>query len=108
MNEERDFLRGISPPNDAPLTVAAMMQRKEERRGEERRGEERGAKRERRPSIIYHAAIICSGARGGFMNWREEGWRDGDGLSGWLGGMVSNCPQLNIRLMAMSTRFMPA
>ena len=39
VNEERDFLRGISPPNDAPLTVAAMMQRKEERRGE--RGEER-------------------------------------------------------------------
>ena len=68
---ERDFLRWISA-NDALLAIAAlaMMQRKEEREG--------------RPSIIYHAAIICLGGcgeRGGGRE-REE---DGDGWSGLKG-----------------------
>ena len=62
---ERDFLRWISA-NDALLAIAAlaMMQRKEERGG--------------RPSIIYHAAIICLGGcgeeRGG---WRWMEWPEG-------------------------------
>ena len=71
---ERDFLRWISA-NDALLAIAAlaMMQRKEER------GERKG-----RPSIIYHAAIICLGGCGerGRGSKREG---DGDGWSGLKG-----------------------